>query len=129
MTVITEDMRRMAAFLISEEEHNRSRDAGVVAPGDGVSYFSGHVMGQKTADSEYVEYDPGNADGSEVVAGILLQEYTGTAAAPSIKRTLITRDAQVKDSLLTWFAGASGPQIVTGTSGLAALGIIVREAV
>ena len=119
MAPLTEQ-NRTAEFIISEAEHFRAREGGIVNGGaDGL--VAGTVLGQRTADDIYAIYDPTVTDGSESVAGILYEGVTGTA-----RRTLYVRQCQVKSSKLSWFDGATPAQIATGVTELSTRGIIVR---
>lgn len=118
MVTLTEQ-NRMAEFLISEAEHFRARESGIVEGGAGL--VAGTVLGKKTAGGNYAVYNPANSDGTENVAAVLFEGVVGTD-----KRTLIVRESQVKASKLTWFTGADAGQITTGHAALVALGLIVR---
>lgn len=120
MTVFT-DGPRTAGYLISEANGHRSRDEGVLDAGVAARLDAGTVLGVVTATGHYNIYNPANADGTETVAAILFED--GVAGD---RRTLTTRDAEVKASELTWFEGATQNQIETGTAALAALGIVAR---
>ncbi len=122
MTVLTEQ-NHTAEFLISDDPHMRSRDtAQVTAPTD-FDLLPGAVLGKKTADGVYHEYDPAAADGTETVAAVL---FEGVPKGTTASRTIVSRSCQVKASKLAWLDGATAPQITTGTAALEALGIVVR---
>lgn len=76
---------------------------------------------------KYKEYNPGNADGSQVPAGILWDDCDASAA--DVIATGIVRDCEVNQGELLWFSAASGGQITAGVAGLALLGIICRPSV
>lgn len=76
---------------------------------------------------KYKEYNPGNLDGSGVVAGILWDDCDATAA--DVHAAAVVRDCEVNQGELTWFSGASGGQITAGIAGLTALGVICRPSV
>lgn len=76
---------------------------------------------------KYKEYNPGNTDGSEVVAGILWDDVDASAADK--KCVVVCRDCEVNQGEITWFSGASAGQITAGIAGLAALGVICRPSV
>lgn len=79
------------------------------------------------AAGKFKEYNPGNTDGSEVVAGILWDDVDATAADK--KCVVVVRDCEVNQGEITWFSGASAGQITAGIAGLAALGVICRPSV
>ena len=76
---------------------------------------------------KYKEYNPGNTDGSEVVAGILWDDCDASAA--DAKCVVVARDCEVNQGEISWFSGASAGQITAGIAGLRALGIICRPSV
>lgn len=76
---------------------------------------------------KFKEYNPGNTDGSEIVAGILWDDCDASAADK--KCVVVVRDCEVNQGEITWFSGASAGQITAGIAGLAALGIICRPSV
>lgn len=120
MTVFT-DGPRTAEYLISEANGHRSRSTGQLAAGVAGRLNAGTVLGKVTATGHYNVYNPANADGTQNVAAILFED----GVAGDI-RTLTDKDAEVKASKLTWFAGATQNQIDTGIAALAALGIVAR---
>jgi len=73
---------------------------------------------------KYREYDPTNTDGTETAVGILFADVDASAADAS--GVAIKRLAEVNESELVWFSGASAGQIVTGMAELALLTIIGR---
>lgn len=70
------------------------------------------------------EWNPANADGSEVVAGVLYAPVDATAADGA--GVIIRRDAEVIDAELEWFTGATADNKTAGKAGLETLGIIAR---
>jgi hypothetical protein len=121
---ITSIQPRAGGFLVSEARGNRSRDAGILVLGQNLR--CGAVVGKITASGKYSVYNPANSDGTQTVAGILWDAYDATAA--DVRVTLVTNDCEVNAGELTWFAGATGPQITTGIAGLLTLGIKARAA-
>lgn len=121
MTVFTE-ARHTAEFMVSEANGYRSREQITIASGQTLE--AGAVLGQITASGEYTEYNPANVDGSETAVAICYAPTDASAAAK--QATIIARDAEVAAAALTWFAGATAPQIAAGTAELEAVGIIAR---
>ena len=76
---------------------------------------------------KFKEYNPTNTDGSQYVAGILWDDADATAA--DVRAAAITSDCEVNQGELTWFSGATAPQIATGVLGLRQLGIKPRPSV
>lgn len=108
-----------AEFVISTANGTRSvREIEYTAPEDGS--VAGTVMGQLTATDVYVPLDLGGADGSETVAGILLNGADeGTAANVGF-----VNDGEVSQARLTYPDGATALQIITINTALEALGIV-----
>lgn len=97
MTIITE--RKYAGeFLISEASGTRSRDAIVIASGQGVLY-PGQLLGKVTATKKYVAYKNDATDGSEVAAAILYDSVDATAV--DANGVGVVRDAEIAATLLT----------------------------
>jgi hypothetical protein len=69
----------------------------------------------------YLAYDPTATTGAEQIAGILFVESVGT-----VKRTIVTRAAQVTGSDLIYQDGADAAAKLVANNALVALGIIVR---
>lgn len=67
-------------------------------------------------------WDPGNADGSGVVAGVLV--YAKDATSADKQATAVVRLATVNPSELIWPTGSSAVTIAAGLAGLKALGVL-----
>ena len=116
------EMRGTANFLVSEANGMyRSRDEVTVAAGAAPGLLAGTILGKLTAGGNYVAYDPLAATGAEDIAGILFEAAVGT-----VKRTVVTRDAEVNGAHLIYQDGADDAAKATANAALAALGIIVR---
>lgn len=114
--------RGTANFLVSEANGMyRSRDEGTVAAGAAPGLLAGTILGKLTAGGNYVAYNPAGEDGSQTIAGILFEAAVGT-----VKRTIVTRDAEVNGAHLIYQAGANDAAKATANAALKALGIIVR---
>lgn len=73
---------------------------------------------------KYKAWDPGNVDGSQIVAGIL---FAGKDATSADKAALaMVRSCEVNQSELVWPTGMNAATIALGVAGLKALGIICR---
>ncbi len=114
--------KHRAEFIVSEANGSRARALETLESGQNL--VAGAVLGRITANSKLKEYNPGNLDGSETAIAVLYDNVDATAA--DVEVTAIVRDAEVNAAELTWFAGATGPQITTGQGDLAAVGIIAR---
>lgn len=71
--------------------------------------------------SAYDIYDPVATDGTQRVAGILLDD--ADASAGELAAVAIVRDAVVDADLLTWISGASAAAILTAQQAMMDLGI------
>lgn len=77
-----------------------------------------------TGTYKFKQYDPADADGQEVPAGILLAECDASAGdKPCV---VFARDAEVNINDLIWYDGADAAGKTIGLAGLAKLGIIGR---
>lgn len=123
MTVLTETIHS-GAYLVSEANGFLSREQVKVA--NTTKKLSGTVLGKVTATGVYDVYNPANSDGTQTVAGVLWNEVPVVPAGTGQLATIHARQCEVRAIDLTWFAGATGAQIITGKAALAALGIIAR---
>jgi Bacteriophage lambda head decoration protein D len=73
---------------------------------------------------KYQPYDPANADGSGMAAGILYGDADATAA--DVRAVAILRDAEVNARELVWKTGLDAAAKATGLAHLAEAGIIAR---
>jgi hypothetical protein len=94
--------------------------------GSALTLVSGAVLGKVTLSGNFVQLAPGASDGSQNVAGILLYNTT-VAAASTAAVAIISREATVADTQITWPAGITTNQKNAAVAQLAALGIIVRR--
>jgi hypothetical protein len=80
---------------------------------------------QVTAGSgKYRPWDPGNVDGSQVVAGILYGYRDATSSdQPAVA---VVRGSEVNASELLWPTGANAAVIALGLAGLKSIGVIAR---
>ncbi|RYG38227.1 head decoration protein [bacterium] len=123
MALITEK-RRAGSALVSEASGTRSRENIVVVSGQNLGAC--RVLGKITASGKHTALNPAASDGSQTAAGMLwgpTDATTGDKAAAAI-----VRDAELNSLELDWGSLNSG-QITTAKGQLAALGILVREAI
>lgn len=122
MAVIIEG-KHTAEFLVSEANGLRGRATGILISGQNLE--TGSLLGIITASGKYTRHAHGAADGSQTVAGILYDNVDATDG--DIAGTVVVvADTVVRESSLTYSAGAGAPEIATANTELAALGIIVR---
>ncbi|HBG07673.1 MAG: hypothetical protein A2075_09115 [Geobacteraceae bacterium GWC2_58_44] len=73
---------------------------------------------------KYVAYNQDGVNGSEIAAGILLDNVNATAA--DVEAVAYVRDCEVNGSEITWPADIEAAEKTAAIAQLAALGIIVR---
>lgn len=105
MTTLTEG-NYTGDVVLWEEDAHQARKAVTIASGAnaaGSPVKIGTVVGEITASGKYVPHAPGASDGSETVAGVLVQSKVdaSTADAPGV---IIERDAQVRRAALIFHA-------------------------
>lgn len=126
MAILTKGVTS-AQFIVSEASGNRSREAVTVTVPANTTYSAGTIMGQITASSKYVRHAAGASDGSETEAGVLLMNLVNTTGSGAdFDGVIIARDAEVRESDLTYEVGADASQETTSQAALATLGIITR---
>ena len=126
MAILTEGARK-AEFMISEANDWRSRDEVIVTVPANTTLEAGTVLGEITSSGKFVRHAAGALDGSEAEAGILFANLVNTTgSAVDFDATNVARDAEVRQSGLTYEDGADAAQITTSNAALAGLGIIVR---
>ncbi|MEQ3670664.1 head decoration protein [Pseudophaeobacter sp.] len=101
MTTYTEG-KTPGDWLIYEAKSNYSRTPETISAGD---YESGTVLGRITATEKLKDWDPTETDGSETVAGILLNPVK--AAAADAKGVVIDTHAQISRLGLSFGAGVT----------------------
>lgn len=129
MTTFTEG-RHTAEFIISEANHNRSRENGTVLKGQNLE--SGEIVQKDSAGKLIAADGILNSDDVELdtaVVGIVIDNVdassTGTDADTDV--AYIARDAEVNDNLLTYPDESSpGNEKIATAASLVTLGIIVR---
>lgn len=112
-----------AGFIVSEANNYRSRSTVTVDAATGSADLEpGTLLGKITASGKYVRHNTGATDGSENVAGILMYGIDSVED----ERTIIARDAEVKEAELIYESGADAAAKTAANTALAGLGIIVR---
>lgn len=124
MTVLNETLHAGGFLLSGNYDGSKiSVDQITIVSGAG-KLGAGTVLGKITASGKFTILAPGASDGSQLAAGILWADVDATAAdAPG---GAVTRYAEVTGGELTWPGGITGPQKVTATGQLAALGVVIR---
>lgn len=100
-----------------------ANDLAFTTTAGGTAFVAGDGFDITVAEGsgKFVEWNPSNVNGSQVVAGVLVYPITGETEV-----VVLRRHAQVKSLALDWFSGANPGNKTTGIAGLAALGIIAR---
>jgi hypothetical protein len=112
------------AFLVREQPGYISRDEGVVASGSGI-LKGGTVMGIITASGKWGPFNVANTPaGTGTAAGILMEDVDATSA--DVKRTILTRLAEVQRAELFFTGTPTSPQKDAAYVSLAAKNIIMR---
>ena len=105
MTTLTEGNYTGDVVLWEEDAHH-SRRAVTIASGANAAddpVKIGTVLGKITASGKYVPHAPGAGNGSETVAGVLIQKNVDAAAADA-PGVIIEREAQVRRAALIFHA-------------------------
>lgn len=99
---------------------------GFTITAGGTAFVGGDmfVITVTAGSNKYRPWDPGNADGSQIVAGILWGQTDVTSADKPA--TLVARACEVNGSELIWPTGLIASQLAAGVAQLQSLGIIVR---
>lgn len=123
MATLTEG-RVTAAYILSEANGQRSRDAAKIASGAG-KVLPGTILGKVTASGKFKPHAPAASDGTETAVAILYSEVDATSADAAC--VITARDSEVKVGELIYNAATdTGPEIAAVHTSLAAVGIIVR---
>lgn len=135
MTILEQDLRTTAHYLVSEANGYRSRDQVVIAAGAG-NLKAGAVLGKLVATGDYVPFDPrdvagegedpptAQTDGRQLATAILYEGVDATVTAA--RRTVTSRDAEVSEGALQWLDGLTFNQKTAALASLAAAGVIAR---
>jgi hypothetical protein len=114
---------RPLEFLGDEWNPQYSRETVTIAAA-APAMAAGMVMGRITANSQWVPYNNGASDGSEVARGVLLYDVADSASTQSAV-VLVRGPAIVKSALLNW-NGQAGADVTAGLADLLAAGIVAR---
>jgi hypothetical protein len=111
-------------WLKWETDNLHSRDVIKVVSGSDLS--TGTVLGKITATGDYGALDLDATDGSQHVAGILINAAHTESAGDALAVALV-RDANICASALVWPVGATAEDKAAALTALEALGIVARE--
>ena len=124
-TVFTEAMN-LGDLLKFEAPILDSRDRVTVAAGQNLPL--GTVLGIVTASGKYKQIDPSADDGTQVAAGVLLQNCDATLADRD-NGLVVARHAIVSDHALQWPEAITAAEKASAIAQLKALGVLVRQGV
>lgn len=114
--------KNVADLVKYEGEYHYSRDLITVASGETLTL--GAAVGKQTANGKYYELAPGAADGTEVCAGVLIEDVD--AALADLPGIIVGRHAILDLNSIVWPTGITGGQKTTAIAQLKAAGILLR---
>jgi len=120
------DIRYSGEGIVSLANGSQSLD-NVTLLTSGTVYNAMDILGIVTATGKYALLAPGAGDGTQNAAAINYNRVDATAG-DVLKCAVVSRYAEVNARELNYYA-YTGPQIITLTSQLKALGILIRPAV
>ena len=98
-----------------------------ITVGTAANLAAGTVLGKITASGKYVQVNLAKDDGSQTVAGILVQD--AAAATADVEATAITMGPAVVTDKIIYPTGASAANKATINAGLKSLGIRVAKSI
>ena len=125
MSVLAEPLN-LGDLLKYEAPNLYSRDRVTVASGQNLPL--GTVLGIVTASGKYKQIDPSAEDGTQVAAGVLLQNCDATLADRD-NGLVVARHAIVSDHALQWPEAITAAEKASAIAQLKALGVLVRQGV
>ena len=124
-TVFSESMN-LGDLLKYEAPNLYSRDRVTVASGQNLPL--GTVVAIVTATGKFKQIDPSAEDGTQVAAGVLLQNCDATLADRD-NGLVVARHAIVSDHALQWPEAITAAEKASAIAQLKALGVLVRQGV
>ncbi|MES0875063.1 MULTISPECIES: head decoration protein [Gammaproteobacteria] len=125
MPAITEGLN-LGDLLKYEAPNLYSRDQVTVGAGQNLPL--GAVVGLVTATGKAKRLDPSATDGSQVAAGVLMQDVDATLIDRE-DGLMLARHAIVADHALVWPAAITASEKQAAIAQLKSLGILVRKGV
>jgi hypothetical protein len=122
MAVINETPYLSDLLKYEEECLNYSRNNETIAAAQNLGL--GAVVGRKTADGKIYALAPAATDGTQIVAGVLIEPVDATLTDKA--GLIVARHAVVADKAVVWPAGITAPQKATAIAQLESIGILVR---
>lgn len=127
METKTQLLPRHAGFIASEL-HTYSREIIEVAEGQNLRAGTvlGAIGGSGATAGHFARYDGGESNGTEDVAGILIDDVDATdAVAEGV--AIVRGPCEVHEGRLVWNEDQEAGEITAGKAALAALGIVLRS--
>lgn len=126
-TVFVDHVPYASGYVISEANHDRSRDTLLLAAGEKV--VAGQVLGADSASGELKGRDATAGDGSEVAVAISYRDVDNSAGALPVQIVVHSRDMEANEQLVSLVDSATLPADKdSAITELAAVGIILRAA-
>lgn len=113
----------------TEKNHGFCREKYTVNEAALVDYSIGSLVGQVTAGGKYKLVDPTAVDGSEVVAGVVLENKTIQATTDTEVVVLVRGPAIIGDQAIVYDNAFDAGQTTAAIAEIEALGILVRTQV
>lgn len=111
------------------KEHGYCREKFVVNVGSETALTIGSLLGKVTATGKYQLVDPTAVDGSEVVAGVVIENKTVPASTDTEVVVLVRSPAIIADNAIVYDNTFDAAQKAAAISEIESLGIVVRQQV
>ncbi len=112
-----------------EPAHGFCREVATVNVAADTEVSVGSVLGKVTASGKYVPRDPDASDGSEVAAGVAVENKTITAATDTTLAVMVRGNSILAKGALVFDVTHDAGEQATAISEIEALGILVRTSV
>lgn len=120
-----ENSKPTLADLVLVEVHRAWTRQLVTLAGPLTAQPMGLVVGKVSASGKYVPLAPGASNGSQIAAGVLIEDLPTSPA--DVKRVALLRGAVVNQAALVWPAGITDPQKTAAVAQLEAAGVLARD--
>lgn len=120
MSTVFNEQIYLGDLLKFEEENLYSRDTVTVAAGQDLPL--GTVLG--LLNGKAVALDPAATDGSEKVAGVLIDDVNAVGDTESV---MVSRNVLLSDQYVIWPSGITAPQKAAAIAELNLLGVVLRK--
>lgn len=110
-------------------EHGYCREKYTVNLAADTDLVIGDLLGKVTASGKYVLVDPTAVDGSEVVAGVVLENKSVLATTDTEVVTMVRGNAIIADNAIVYTNTFDANQKAQAIAEIESLGIVVRQQV